>query len=134
MKALRKPADPAKSAKDYLAATLPDLLDINGLTVGLVVPEDWTLKSPPHVSVFDDSGPGRWPVATRPVLRVTVWAKGRTLAREIAGSCAGVLLAHKIPGIANVREPSSILDARDPKNGGLMASFTVRTSVRTLPI
>lgn len=134
MKALRKPADPARSAKDYLAATLPGLLGITGLTVGLVVPENWTPKSPPHVGVFDDGGPTRWPVATRPLLRITVWANGRTLAREVAGACMGVMLAHPVPGISNVREPSSILDARDSKNTGQMASFTVRATARTLPL
>lgn len=134
MKSDRRSADPAKSAKDYLAETMPGLLGITGLTVGLVVPDNWTSKSKPHIGVFDDGGPSRWPVSNRPVLRVTVWANGRTLAREISGACMGALLAQPIPGIANVREPSSILDARDPHNGGLMASFTVRTSVRTLPI
>ena len=133
MKPVRTPAQPARLAHDYLKTALPDLT-ADQFTSGLGLPSAWTPKSKPHVGIFDDGGVASWPVSTRPVLRVTVWSDGETKSRTLAGLCLGALLAHPIPGIANVREPSSILDARDSHNGGLMASFTVRTSVRTLPI
>lgn len=133
MKPLRRPADPAKVAKDYLAAVIPGLYG-DPATVSLGVPDHWKPNDAPHVGVFDDSGDAVWPIVTRPLLRVTVWADGRTRARELAGLCLCVLVAHRIPGIATVRDPSSILDARDSKNGGLMASFTVRATARTLAL
>ncbi|MHA4848769.1 hypothetical protein L1080_004375 [Rhodococcus sp. MSC1_016] len=135
MKALRMPADPAGRVKAYLLVTLPTLIgEVHTVSVG-GPGEDWDVDtSPPHVGIFNDGGPSRWPVATRPLLRVTAWSDGRTRSWDLAGLCMGVLLAHRIPGIANVREPSSILDDRDPKNDGLMASFTVRTTVRTLSV
>lgn len=133
MKAARTPAQPALLAKDYLKTALPALTAVQ-FTAGLGLPDDWTPKSKPHIGVFDDGGVASWPVSTRPVLRVTAWSDSETKSRTLAGLCVSILLAHSIPGIANVRQPSSILADRDPHNGGLMASFTVRTSVRTLPI
>lgn len=131
MKALRAPGDSALAAQRFLAAKLPSL-NLEPVAVSLGVPDDkWSPQSKPVVGIFDDGGPTGWPVATSPLLRVTVWSNGRSRSRHIAGWVMGVLLAHPIPGIASVREPSSLLDARDPKNKGLMASFTVRTTVRT---
>ena len=134
MKAARRPADPANLLADFYESVIPTLPDPIACTVGLGLLDDWKPSMPPHVGVFDDSGPGRWPISTRPVLRVTVWAIDRPSARDLAGLCMGLALAHKVTGIANVREPSGILDALDPKNRGLMASFTLRTTVRTLPL
>ncbi|MFC9769637.1 hypothetical protein [Rhodococcus jostii] len=131
MKPLRIPGDPARAVKDHLATTVPPLLTGIDPTFGLSLPGDWTPKSTAHVGVFDDTGPAVWPVATRPLLRVTVWSSGRTRSREIAGLCLGILLAQQVPGVASVRDPSSILDARDSHNDGVMASFAVRVTART---
>ncbi|WP_051047363.1 hypothetical protein [Nocardia asiatica] len=133
MKPLRLPADPAKVAKNYLASVIPGMVAAPAPTFGMVVPTNWTPSSAPHLVVFDDSGPTRWPVMTRPLLRVTVWADGRDRSRAIAGAALGVLLSHSIPGIATVTEPSLLLEARDSTNGGVLASFTVRAQARTLP-
>lgn len=131
MKALRTPGDSAARAQEYLDTVLPTLaIEPVAVTLGLPV-DQWSPKSIPHVGIFDDGGASSWPVASSPLLRVTVWSDGRTRSRHIAGWVMGVLLAHRIPGITNVREPSALLDARDPKNKGLMASFTVHTTVRT---
>ncbi|WP_454199589.1 hypothetical protein [Nocardia sp. Marseille-Q1738] len=134
MKLLRLPADPAKAAKNYLALAVPGMVAAPAPTFGMVVPKDWTPSSAPHLAVFDDSGPARWPVTTRPLLRVTVWADGRDRSRAIAGAALGVLLSHRIPGIATITEPSLLLEARDSTNGGVLASFTVRAQARTLPL
>lgn len=133
MKPLRLPGDPAKLAKNYLAGVLPAMVSAPSPTFGLVVPADWTRAKPPHIVVFDDSGPTRWPMTTRPLLRVTVWADGRDRSREIAGAALGVLLSHRIAGISTITDPSGLLEARDSNNGGLMCSFTVRAQSRTLP-
>lgn len=132
MKPLRIPGDPARAAKDYLATALPPLLAGADPAFGLSLPDDWTPKSTSHVVVFDDGGEAKWPIVTNPLLRITVWSSGRTRSREIAGLCMAILTAHSIPGIASVRKPSSILDARDSHNGGIMASFTVRATARTI--
>lgn len=131
MKALRAPGDSAARVQEYLSETLPSLA-IEPVVVTLGLPDDqWSPKSIPHIGIFDDGGASQWPVASSPLLRVTVWSNGRTRSRAVAGWVMGVLLARRIPGVANVREPSTLLDARDPKNKGLTASFTVRTTVRT---
>ncbi|MFC9769683.1 hypothetical protein [Rhodococcus jostii] len=131
MKPVRIPSDPAVAVKDHLATTVPPLLTGIDPTFGVILPGDWTPTSAPRVVVFDDSGPTVWPIATRPLLRITVWASGRSRARQIAGLCLGILLAHSIPAIATIRDPSSILDARDSHTGAVMASFTVRATART---
>lgn len=133
MKAARVPPNPVRSVKDFYLSRL-SLIHSEPVTAALNVPGGWKPgESPPHIGVFDDSGPTAWPVAVKPLLRITVWSNGETLSRAIAGRCMGLLLAHSIPGIANVREPSSLLIARDPHNGGVMASFSVRVTSRTLP-
>ncbi|MFE3597321.1 hypothetical protein ACFXOH_21475 [Bacillus subtilis] len=133
MKPQRVPGDPAKAIKNYLAEALPPLVAAPAPTVGLVLPTAWTTKSPPAVVVFDDGGPSAWPVSTSPTIRVTVWADGRDRSRLIAGRCLGVLLSHRIPDVATIREPSTLLEARDSNNAAVMASFTVRAQARTLP-
>lgn len=134
MKPLRLPADPAKAAKNHLAAVLPGMVAAPSPTFGMVLPANWSpSSSPPAVVVFDDSGPTRWPVETRPLLRVTVWTNGRDRGREIAGAALGVLLSHCIAGIATITDPSGLLEARDSNNAGQMTSFTVRARSRTLP-
>lgn len=134
MRTAVRPADPANLLADFYEAVLPSIPDPPQCTVGLGLLDGWQPSAPRHVGVFDDSGPSRWPISTRPILRVTIWASDRAAARDLAGLCMGLALGRKVPGIANVREPSGILDAVDPKNSGLMASFTVRTTVRTLPL
>lgn len=123
---VRVPDDAARRVKDFLAALLSARA-----SVGLVLPSGWSPKSLPAVVVFDDGGPSEWPILTEPRIRVTVWASGRTQARELAALCIGLLMERDVPGVALVRDPSSILDARDD-NGGIMASFTVAVKSRTV--
>ncbi|MGY4098045.1 hypothetical protein ACW2Q0_00530 [Nocardia sp. R16R-3T] len=133
MKPARLPGDPAKAAKNYLASVVPGMVAAPAPTCGLVLPAAWTTKSPPAVVVFDDGGPTRWPVSTRPLLRVTVWADGRDRARAIAGAAMSVLTSHRVPAIATLSEPSGLLETRDPNTGATLVSFTVRAQSRTLP-
>lgn len=128
---MRLPDDTAMRVKDYLKAQLPAHGELT-VSVGLALPGKWTRSEPPVVVVFDDGGPSEWPILTEPRIRVTVWASGRSLAREIAALCVGLLMSFDVPGVAHVRDPSSILDARDDHNGGIMASFTVAAKSRTV--
>ncbi|WP_052373507.1 hypothetical protein [Nocardia otitidiscaviarum] len=133
MKPFRTPADPAKVIKNYLAATVPPLVSGPAPVFGMVLPVNWSpSSSAPAVVAFDDGGPTRWPVTTAPTVRITVWANGRDRARGIAGVCLGVVLAHRIPGVATVTDPTGLLEAVDSNNGGHMCSFTVRAQARTL--
>lgn len=133
MKPHRIPPDPAASIKAFLAAELPALVADPNPTVGVVLPADWKLASPPAVVVFDDSGPTLWPVMVKPTIRVTVWANGRTRARAIAGAALGLLLSQRVAGVATITTPSQLLDARDSNTGAILASFTCRAQSRTLP-
>ena len=130
---VRVPGDPARVAKDFLKTALPPLVSGTDPTVGLQMPAGWSPSSAPFVGVFDDGGPAVWPVITIPRLRVTVWASGRTRAREIAGLALGALLSRPVPEIAQITDPSSILEALDD-NGGFMASFTVQVKARTIAV
>ncbi|MDV6267075.1 hypothetical protein [Rhodococcus globerulus] len=136
MKAARIPPSPAVSLVDFYKEIIPTLAALSDfeVTAGLNLPSNWTPKSPPRIGVFDDGGPTSWPVAVKPRLRITVWSDGQAKSRTIAGLCMGLALAHHVPGISHVKDPSSILDARDSKNAGLMASFTVQVTARTLPL
>ncbi|MGW5377441.1 hypothetical protein ACWESM_18545 [Nocardia sp. NPDC003999] len=131
---LRVPADPARIAKNYLAGVIPALAGGTAPTFGMVIPSSWTPAAAPAVVVFDDSGPVLWPVCTSPTLRVTVWSDGRDRSRRIAGLCLGVLLAHRIPGIGSITDPTLLVEDLDDHNGGVMASFTVRAIARTLAV
>lgn len=134
MKPFRTPGDGAKAAKAHLAAVLPGLVAAPAPTVALTFPTSWTTGSAPAIGVFDDGGPQVWPVVTKPRIRVTVWADGRDRARSIAGVCMGVLLSHRIDGLAAVTDPTAILEDRDPSTGALTASFTVSATVRTVAL
>lgn len=126
MKPYRLPADPAQLVKQHLAAALAPV------AVGLTLPDEFSPKtSPTQVVVFDDGGTASWPVATKPIVRVTVWGYGRTAPRAVAAQALGSLMSAEINGVA-FTDPSAILETRDPNNGANLASFTVTALARTL--
>lgn len=131
-KPFRVPADPARIAKNYLASVVPALVPSPPPAFGMALAPNWTPSAAPIVVVFDDSGPMVWPVSTSPTVRVTVWSNGRDRSRAIAALCLGVLLAHRITGIASITDPTGLVEDIDPNNHGLMCSFTVRAIARTL--
>ena len=121
------PVDGAQIIKDWLktraAADHPDL------RVVIELP-DWKFGAGPILVVADDSGPmDIWPVATSPQIRVTSWTSGRD--RTYVNWAMAQLLGQVIPGVACVLPGTGILDARDPKTRADLASFTVRTRLRT---
>ncbi|MET9286501.1 hypothetical protein [Nocardia beijingensis] len=133
MKPVRRPDDPAKAVKNHLAATVPALVAAPSPTFGLVLPANWSPSSPPALVVFDDGGAPKWPVITRPLLRITVWANGRDRARDIASAALSVLMSQGVPGVATLTEPSGLLEARDTNTNAQLVSFTLRAQSRTLP-
>lgn len=131
MKPERVPADAARRIRDHLAAALPSRIAPETVTFGLNLRQGWKPTEAPHLAVFDDSGPAQWPIVTRPLIRITVFANGRDRANGIAGRALGVLTAASIAGLT-IAEPSGLLEAVDRNTGGLLASFTVRARIRTL--
>ena len=126
---IRVPGDPSPILRAHLAGQLATREP--GTTFGLVLPDDWKPKSPAHVLVADDGGPMRWPISSRPRMRITVYADGRTKARRIAGLCLGIVLSQRVEGIAQMLDPTAVFDARDPHTGGVLAFFTFAATVRT---
>ena len=131
MKPAVQPADAAPMVKQWLktvvAGPFPDL------DVRLEHRDDWALGDAPELVVFDDSGPlDQWPVVTRPTIRVTTWTTGRDV--TIVNRVLGLMLCTPIPGIAQVLPGTAVIETRDSKTGADLASFTVRTRVRTVAL
>lgn len=125
----REPVDVAQVIKDWLKTDLATRFP--ELSVRLELPSDWSLGSNPVLVVADDGDTmGMWPAATSPTIRVTSWTSGRD--RTYAHAALARLLSKPaISGIAAILPGTGLLDARDEKTRGDLASFTVRTRART---
>lgn len=124
----REPVDVAKVVKDWLKTNLA--IRFPELSVALELPSDWTLGSDPVLMVADDGDPlVVWPAATSPTIRVTSWTSGRD--RTYIHAALVLLLTDRIPGIAAILPGTGVLEARDEKTRGDLASFTVRARART---
>lgn len=124
----REPVDVARIIKDWLKADLATRFPT--LSVVLELPPDWTLGSNPVLVVADDGDTmGMWPAATSPTIRGTSWTSGREL--KYVHAALTRLLTARIPGVAAVLPGTGILEARDGKTRGDLASFTVRARART---
>jgi hypothetical protein len=124
----REPKDVAKIIKDWLKTDLATRFPT--LSVALELPPDWSLGSNPVLVVEDDGDPlVVWPAATSPTIRVTSWTSGRD--RTYAHAAMTRLLTQRITGIAKLLPGTGILEARDEKTRGDLASFTVRARART---
>lgn len=125
----REPVDVARLLKDWLKADLATRFP--QLSVALELPSDWKLGPDPVLLVEDDGDPLiMWPAATSPTIRVTSWTSGRD--RTYATAAMARLLGARIPGVAAILPGMGILDARDEKTRGDLASFTVRARVHTV--
>ena len=120
------PPDTARTISQYLRPLAPSY------AVGLSLPSTWRPGGPTALIISDDGGAGEWPVSMRTRIRVTAWSHDRNTSRDAAAWAMGVLLTHTIPGVAQIRDPSAILDAVDSRNSGSMAGFTVAVRARTI--
>jgi len=123
----RVQADIAPSIADWLG----DI--ITTADVRLSVPDKWTPADGPLLIVADDGGPAVWPIKSRHTIRLTAWADGRSAARGIAALAAGLLGDGRPTGVANIeRDMGTILDARDPNTGAILASVLITAHARTV--
>lgn len=137
MKPLVGFADPEVATKDLLKRLLPSRPEpcATGAAVGLSLPAEWDPRSPtvaPFVQVAWDGTPLQLSVARQfATVRVTVWHRNTTNAKNLAGLCQALLLADHtggdITGYAFLTGPQP---ATDPDNDADIASFTVRAVVR----
>lgn len=124
----REPVDVARVIKDWLKTDLATRFTT--LSVALELPSDWALMSSPVLVIADDGDPlAIWPAGTSPTIRVTSWTSGRD--RTYIHAALTRLLTARIPGIAAILPGTGILEARDAKTRGDLASFTVRVRART---
>lgn len=123
-----EPIDVARVIKDWLKADLATRFPT--LSVVLELPDNWTLGSNPVLLVADDGDPlTLWPAATSPTIRVTSWTSGRD--RTYIHAVLARLLTARIPGIAAILPGTGVLEARDSKTRGDLASVTVLARART---
>lgn len=119
--------DAERIAVDDLTADIADLDET--ATVGVGVPADWTRDSDPHLQLAIDGTSDDHPIAQRHTLRVTARARDATEAKRVAHLAHGLLLARH-----QYRALTGIFTTRDPDSGAELASFTVRATVRSIPI
>jgi hypothetical protein len=131
-----------------------------GWVATLHVDDDWRPSDDkPELLVADDGGPtllrGRWawshglpqpdhtlpgerfidrqrPGPRRPLLRLTAFAKGRDMARNVVMTAADYVVDHHVAmGIARIDDVSDPLITRDRATGAYLASVTMPAIVRS---
>lgn len=126
--------DPARVIKDALEVFFTD----EATEAVLHVDDDFMpVTGSPVLLVADDGGSpvsgGPW-LAGRDLMRVTirltVFAAGRTEARDTLAAAIGHLLAERPAGIARIENVPPVLDARDRATGAALASITMPVVVR----
>ncbi|WP_336793014.1 hypothetical protein [Gordonia malaquae] len=127
---IRQPADPAQTIKDWLAVELPKIWP--QVRVVLELPDDWELGADPVLVVADDAGPVVWPILTAHTIRIYSMTTGRDT--EYVRRALGLLLSQKVPGIASILPGTSVIEARDKRTRGDLASATVRVRARTVVV
>ena len=125
----RVQADVLPGIVDYLDPLIADA------DVRLNVPEKWKPTDTAVLVVADDGGPAMWPIMSQHTVRLTAYANGRTTARSIVRKACGLLGYGRPAGVHHVaREMSTILDARDPDTGAVLASVLLTVTARTVVI
>ena len=101
--------------------------------VRLSVPDRWTPADGALLIVADDGGPMIWPIKSQHTIRLTAWTDGRSSSRYIAGLAAGLLGSGRPTGVISVdSDMGTILDARDPNTGAILASVLITAHARTV--
>lgn len=124
----RVQADILPAMVDWLNARMtPD--------VRLSVPDRWKPSDGALLIVADDGGGAMWPVKSSHTIRLTGWAAGRTAARTVAATAAGLLGDGRPTGVVSVdSQMGSILDARDDNTGAMLASVLITVHARTVQV
>lgn len=106
------------------------------VTIGVAVPDDWTIESAAHLQVVSDGiSPRSRPVIARAAVRVVVRAASTTEAKRLAALAEGLLLAHRGgDDISSITPLAGVLPARDPDTNAELASVSVSVTVRSIPI
>ena len=133
--------DAAKLIKDAYLGWLADAYPAcTAVLEGEVDYDPRTTPNEQQLLVADDGGPRLLATAwaprqtpAQPLIRVTVFARGRTVAREIADRAADWILANRPAGIARIKNVSGLLITKDRATGAYLASFTMPAMVRTVP-
>lgn len=125
----RVQADILPAIADWLGERLTDV------DVRLSVPDKWIPADGALLIVADDGGPTLWPIKSQHTIRLTAWADGRTTARSIASLAAGLLGDGRPDGVLSVgSDMGTVLDARDPNTGAILASVLITAHARTVEI
>ncbi|TXH18707.1 MAG: hypothetical protein E6R06_26060 [Mycobacterium sp.] len=132
---MRVQADGARMIKDAYAGWLATAYP----TCKAVLEGDADYQPVPdrqQLLVADDGGQLICEVLANPLIRVTAFAKDRTVARDIAAHAAGWIAENRPAGIARVKNVSALLVTKDRATGAYLASFTMPIIVRptTTPI
>lgn len=105
-------------------------------TVGIGLPADWTMASPPHLQVAQDGT--RVPshrITAKVLVRITAWAGSTSEAKALALAAEARLTAHPGDGsLGTIHTAAGMFPARDEATGAELASFTVSVTVRSTPL
>jgi hypothetical protein len=105
-------------------------------TVGIGLPDDWTIGSPPHLQVAQDGTlvPAHR-ITAKVLVRITAWAESTSVAKALALAAEARLTAHAGDGsLGTIRTAAGMFPARDQDLGAELASFTVNVTVRSAPL
>lgn len=121
--------DPEKATRAILAALYP-----SGVTVGIGVPDGWSVGDTPHLQVALDGMDTRTGRAiAHAVIRITARADDTTAAKYLALQAEARLCAHPGGnGIISFRPRVGIIPTRDPQTRAELATFTLRATVRSV--
>ena len=118
---------------------IEELLDLteHAAEAGDELPADWTPTSPTFVLVACDlvASEGTCPVYADCTIRCTVYARGRRRAKRIALDLQALLIDRgSVAPFARHRPLTGPLLTRDPSLNANVASITVRSTLRTVPL
>ena len=116
---------------------LQTLLDAQGIDaeVGIGVPRGWTPTSRPHVQVSLDGTPHNdHPIAAYCSVRFVARADGIAAVKALAAQCEALLLAHSTAEVPRSKTLIGPMPSRDPETGHDMCWFTLRVTVRLVPL
>lgn len=128
MKILRTYPDVERLVVDRLAGQL------EGCTVGVGMPDDWTTDSDPHLQVNLDGANAVHPISATSTVRLTAWTHSTTTAKELVQRAAAHLLHDPGGDIVNARPGAGLLPARDDDHDAELASLTLLVRTRSTEV